>query len=319
MNRTLRIGTRGSELALWQAHHVASLLTRLDGAAGNLSVQIVEIRTEGDHVLDRPLSEVPGKAFFTKEIEEALAAGHVDLAVHSLKDLPTELPSGLALAAVLEREDPRDVWIAAGGVEGRGFTALPAGGRVGTSSLRRRALLARYRPDLELADLRGNVPTRVRRVEEGKYDAIVLAAAGVKRLGLERHITEYLPLDRFLPAVAQGAVAVEIRSRDEATRDWVRRLDHPPTHLATAAERALLATLEGGCQVPVGALATLAGEELRLTAEVVAVDGSRFVSGRKSGPASRPEELGRALAAELVAGGAAEILAEIRRAGDAKP
>jgi hydroxymethylbilane synthase len=319
VNRTLRIGTRGSDLALWQAHHVATLLSRLGGADGNLQIQIVEIRTEGDHVLDRPLSEVPGKAFFTKEIEEALAAGHVDLAVHSLKDLPTELPDGLALAAVLEREDPRDVWLAKGGSAGAGFAALPAGGRVGTSSLRRRALLARYRPDLELVDLRGNVPTRVRRVEEGKYDAIILAAAGVKRLGLERHITQYLPLDRFLPAVAQGAVAVEIRAHDEATRDWVRRLDHPPTHLTTAAERALLAALQGGCQVPVGALATLAGEQLTLAAEVVALDGGRFVSGRKSGPATRPEELGRALAEELVAGGAAEILAQIRRAGGGLP
>ena len=315
MNRTLRIGTRGSELALWQAHHVAGLLSRLEGAPGHLQIEILEIRTEGDHVLDRPLSEVPGKAFFTKEIEEALAAGHVDLAVHSLKDLPTELPPGLALAAVLEREDPRDVWIAAGGATGAGFAALPAGGRVGTSSLRRRALLARHRPDLELVDLRGNVPTRVRRVEEGKYDAIILAAAGVKRLGLERHITEYLALDRFLPAVAQGAVAVEIRAQDDLTRDWVRRLNHPPTYLATAAERALLARLEGGCQVPVGALATLAGEELRLTAEVVTLDGRRFVTARRSGPASRPEELGRALAEELIAGGAAAILAGIRSAG----
>jgi hydroxymethylbilane synthase len=316
VNRKLRIGTRGSELALWQAHHVAGLLARLPGAP---AIEILEIRTEGDHVLDRPLSQVPGKAFFTKEIEEALAAGHVDLAVHSLKDLPTELPPGLAVAAVLEREDPRDVWIAAGGAAGAGFASLPAGGRVGTSSLRRRALLARYRPDLELVDLRGNVPTRVRRVEEGKYDAIILAAAGVKRLGLERHITEYLPLDRFLPAVAQGAVAVEIRSGDEATRGWVSQLDHLPTQRATAAERALLATLEGGCQVPVGALATLAGEVLTLTSEVVSVDGSRHVSGRRSGPAARPEELGRALAEELVAGGAAEILAAIRRAGAAQP
>ena len=316
MNRTLRIGTRGSELALWQAHHVAALLTRLDGAP---QIEIIEIRTEGDHVLDRPLSEVPGKAFFTKEIEEALAAGHVDLAVHSLKDLPTELPPGLAVAAVLEREDPRDVWIAAGGAAGAGFATLAAGGRIGTSSLRRRALLARYRPDLELVDLRGNVPTRVRRVEEGRYEAIILAAAGVKRLGLERHITEFLPLDRFLPAVAQGAVAVEIRSADDATRGWVSQLDHLPTQRATAAERALLSTLEGGCQVPVGALATLAGELLTLRSEVVSVDGSRYVSGRRSGLASDPEALGRALAGELIAGGAAEILAAIRRAGDAKP
>ncbi len=323
MSRTLRIGTRGSELALWQARHVAGLLARLDGASGELTIEIVEIRTAGDQVLDRPLSEVPGKAFFTKEIEEALTQGRVDLAVHSLKDLPTELPDGLALAAVLEREDPRDVWLARGGSSGAGFDALPAGARVGTSSLRRRALVARFRPDLELVDLRGNVPTRVRRLEEGRYDAIVLAAAGVKRLGLERHVTEFLPLARFLPAVAQGAVAVEIRAGDAGTRAWVRRLDHTPTRLATAAERALLATLEGGCQVPVGALAALdgvdglSGDVLRLTAEVVAVDGRRHVAGQRSGAASRPEELGRALAEELIAGGAATILAEIRRPGGA--
>ena len=319
MNRKLRIGTRGSELALWQAHHVAGLLSRLPGASGQVDIEILEIRTVGDHVLDRPLSEVPGKAFFTKEIEEALAAGHIDLAVHSLKDLPTELPPGLAVAAVLEREDPRDVWIARGGAAGASFAALAAGSSVGTSSLRRRALLARFRPDLELVDLRGNVPTRVRRVEEGKYDAIILAAAGVKRLGLERHITEFLPLERFLPAVAQGAVAVEIRSGDDATRRWVSRLDHLPTRRTTAAERALLATLEGGCQVPVGALATLDGEVLTLTSEVISIDGSRYVSARQSGPAALPEELGRALAAELIEGGAAEILAAIRRPGAALP
>ncbi len=315
MSRTLRIGTRGSELALWQARHVAGLLAHLPGAPGQLLVEIVEIRTAGDHVLDRPLSEIPGKAFFTKEIEEALAAGTVDLAVHSLKDLPTELPDALALAAVLEREDPRDVWLARGGPAGPGFDALPAGARVGTSSLRRRALVARFRADLELVDLRGNVPTRVRRLEEGRYDAIVLAAAGVKRLGLERHVTEYLPLARFLPAVAQGAVAVEIRAADEATGAWVRQLDHPPTRLATAAERALLARLEGGCQVPVGALAsidTLDGERLNLAAEVTSIDGSRHVAGRRRGAASRPEELGRGLAEELIAGGAAGILASIR-------
>ena len=190
------------------------------------------------------------------------------------------------LAAVLEREDPRDVWMAAGGASGAGFASLPAGGKVGTSSLRRRALLARYRPDLELVELRGNVPTRVRRLEDGEFDAIILAAAGLNRLGLANHITQYLPLDAVLPAVAQGVVAIEIRAQDDLTRDWVRRLNHPPTHLATAAERALLARLEGGCQVPVGALATLAGEELRLTAEVVA---SRRPPLRHR-PAQRPGE-----------------------------
>jgi hydroxymethylbilane synthase len=312
----LRIGTRGSELALWQARHVARLLGALDGAASHLDIEIVEIKTAGDQVLDRPLSEVEGKAFFTKEIEEALLENRVDLAVHSLKDLPTELPPGLALAAVLEREDPRDVWLAKSGA---GFDALPAGARVGTSSLRRRALVARWRPELQLVDLRGNVPTRVRRLQEGRYDAIVLAAAGVKRLGLDAHVTEVLPLDRFLPAVAQGAVAIEVRQGDSATAFWAHRLDHAPTRLATAAERALLATLEGGCQVPVGALATLDGDALELRASVVSIDGRRHVGGRKRGDANRPAELGRALADELIAQGAAEILAEIRHAGAAKP
>ena len=211
MNRTLRIGTRGSELALWQAHHVASLLTRLDGAAGNLSVQIVEIRTEGDHVLDRPLSEVPGKAFFTKEIEEALAAGHVDLAVHSLKDLPTELPPGLALAAVLEREDPRDVWIAAGGVEGRGFTALPAGGRVGTSSLRRRALLARYRPDLSFVAFQGQTLTgcvRLWDIEVGQTPLLFLGPLAVESGARNAGTGQALVNRACEVAKAAGAAAV---------------------------------------------------------------------------------------------------------------
>jgi hydroxymethylbilane synthase len=312
VNVKLRIGTRGSELALWQARHVARLLGDLAGAP---AIEIVEIKTEGDQVLDRPLSEVEGKAFFTKEIEEALLAGRVDLAVHSLKDLPTELPPGLALAAVLEREDPRDVWLSR---DGAGFDALAAGARVGTSSLRRRALVARWRPELQLVDLRGNVPTRVRRLEEGRYDAIVLAAAGVKRLGLAAHVTEFLPLDRFLPAVAQGAVAIEIRAGDAATAAWAQRLDHAPTHLATAAERALLSTLEGGCQVPVGALATLDGDTLELRASVVSLDGRRHVAGSRRGAVNRPAELGRALADELIVAGAAGILAEIRHAGAGK-
>jgi hydroxymethylbilane synthase len=313
VRRTLRIGTRGSELAIWQARHVAGLLSALDGAPGELShltVEIVEIRTEGDQVLDRPLSQVEGKAFFTREIEEALAAGTVDLAVHSLKDLPTALPDGLAIGAVLERGDPRDVWLSRAGA---GFAALAAGARIGTSSLRRRALVARWRPELELVDLRGNVPTRVRRLEEGRYDAIVLAAAGVERLGLERHVTEWLPLAKFLPAVAQGAIAVEIRAGDEATAAWVNRLDHEPTRFATDAERALLAALEGGCQVPVGALATVEGTELRLAAEVLSIDGRRRVAGERRGSTSRAGEIGRELAAELIENGAAAILAEARR------
>jgi hydroxymethylbilane synthase len=312
VNRPLKIGTRGSELALWQARHVASRLRQLEGAP---PAEIVEIKTEGDQVLDRPLSQVEGKAFFTKEIEEALLDRRVDLAVHSLKDLPTELPPGLALAAVLEREDARDAWLSRDGV---GFGALPAGKRVGTSSLRRRALVARWRPDLELVELRGNVPTRIQRMQEGRYDAILLAAAGVKRLGLEKHVTELLSFDQFLPAVAQGAVGVEIREEDAETASWVHRLDHAPTRLATAAERALLATLEGGCQLPVGALATLQDHTIELRATVVSIDGRRHVLGRRRGPSDRPVELGRALAEELIAEGADAILDGIRKAGSVR-
>jgi len=307
----LRIGTRGSALALWQARHVAALLAALPDPP---ATEIVEIRTEGDRVLDVPLSQVEGKAFFTKEIEEALADGRVDLAVHSLKDLPTELPEGLALGAVLAREDPRDVVLAR---DGRGFADLSAGARVGTSSLRRRALLARWRRDVELVELRGNVPTRVQRLDEGRFDAIVLAAAGIKRLGLAGRISEYLPLDRVLPAVSQGAVAVEVRTGDDAVLAHVRRLDDAATRAATAAERALLRRLEGGCQVPVGALATLAGETLTLRAVICALDGSQAVDGERSGPVAHAATIGRDLAGELFAFGGEAILRDIRRRGGA--
>jgi hydroxymethylbilane synthase len=306
---TLRIGTRGSALALWQARHVAAAIAALPGAP---ATEIVEIHTQGDHVLDVPLSQVEGKAFFTKEIEEALAAGAVDLAVHSLKDLPTELPPGLALGAVLAREDPRDVLLTR---DGRGFAALAPGAGVGTSSLRRRALLARWRPDVELVELRGNVPTRVRKLDEEHYEAIVLAAAGVKRLGLAARISEYLPLDRVPPAPAQGAVAIEVRAGDERVLATVRQLDHAATRAATTAERALLNRLEGGCQVPVGALATLDGDELTLKAVICALDGSRSVTGRRSGPVAEAIAIGRGLAEDLLADGGDAILAAIRRPG----
>ncbi len=304
--RPLRIGTRGSDLALWQARHVAALLARLPGAP---PTELVLIRTEGDRVTDVPLAQVAGKAFFTKEIEEALLAGTVDLAVHSLKDLATAMPAGLALGAVLEREDPRDALLARGA---RSLEELPAGARVGTSSLRRRALLARWRPELALVDLRGNVPTRIERLDEGRFDAIVLAAAGVRRLGRAERISAYLPVDRMPPAVAQGAVAVQLRADDARAIDWVARLDHAPTHVATAAERALLAALEGGCQIPVGALAEVTGERLTLAGTVCALDGRRSVEDRISGAAAEAAALGAELARRLLAAGAGEILAAIR-------
>lgn len=309
--RPLRLGTRGSDLALWQSRHVAARIAALPGAP---EVELVVIRTAGDNIADVPLSQVAGKAFFTREIEEALLSGEVDLAVHSLKDLATEMPSGLAIGAVLERQDPRDVLLAAAPVT---LDTLPAGARVGTSSLRRKALLARARPDLVAVELRGNVPTRIRRLLEGRYDAIVLAAAGVNRLGLTAEVREHLDPERFLPAVAQGAMAVQLRSADSETTRWVASLDDGPTRASTAAERALLGRLEGGCQIPVGAFAEVAGGKLRLRAAVCALDGRRVVAGQRGGPSEYAAAIGEALADELLAGGAGELLREIRAAAEA--
>jgi hydroxymethylbilane synthase len=254
---------------------------------------------------------VGGKSFFTKEIEQALLDHRVDVAVHSLKDVATELPAGLDLGAVLEREDPRDVLLSS---SGDGLESLPQGARVGTSSLRRRALVARWRPDLELVDLRGNVPTRIRKLADGEYDAIVLAAAGVKRLGLESNITAYLPLDRVLPAVAQGAIVVQTRQGDEGVLGWIRQLDDADTRRATTSERSLLSRLEEGCQVPVGALARVEGEELTLRAVIASLDGSRAVEGAQSGPVQQSQSTGRELADKLLAEGGDSILDEIRAA-----
>ncbi len=327
---SLRIGTRGSELALWQACHVAERLGRLPGAP---PVELVVIRTEGDRVAELPLTRVAGKAFFTGEIEDALSRGEIDLAVHSLKDLAVANPPGLLIGAVLPREDPRDVLIVrrdlvSGSPSGTGLDTLPAGARVGTCSLRRRALLARWRSDLELVDLRGNVPTRIQRLDEGppdksRMDAIVLAAAGVKRLGLEGRISAFLPPERVLPAPGQGAIAVQVREADAGTRAWVERLDDPATRAATAAERAFLARLEGGCQVPVGALAELEGTRLSIAGIVCSLDGRQAVEGSLEAEIAGGEEarfhdqfeaakLGDALAADLLRRGAGEILAGIR-------
>ncbi len=308
-NPTLRIGTRGSALALWQANHVAERIEALPNAP---AIELVRIKTEGDRVLDSPLSAVEGKAFFSKEIEEALLEERVDLAVHSFKDLATVMPVGLAIGAVLEREDPRDVLLSASGGD---LESLPPGARVGTSSLRRKALIARQCPDLALVDLRGNVPTRIQKLDDGDYDAIVLAAAGVKRLGMGDRISAYLSPVDVLPAVAQGAVAVQIREEDEGTARWVGSLDDPPTRAAAAAERALLRELEGGCQIPVGALATTEGGELSLAAVVCSLDGGESVEGHRRGSIGDAEAIGRQLAGELLERGADRILSEIRGAG----
>jgi hydroxymethylbilane synthase len=306
--RALRIGTRASALALWQARHVASLIRALPGAP---AVELVSITTTGDVRTDVPLWAIRGRAFFTKEIDRALLEGRIDVAVHSLKDLPTAMEPGLALAAVLTREDPRDALVSRAGVP---LAQLPRGSRVGTSSLRRRAFLTRARQDLTLLELRGNVPTRLERLERGDYDAIVLAAAGLKRLGLEDRITQHLSPEEFPPAVSQGAIGVCTRADDPYSSGWLQPLDDPATRLAATAERALLEHVEGGCQVPLGALATAAGDGIRLHAAVCALDGSRLLSasGDAEATMAAAAALGVRLATELIAQGAGSLIAAER-------
>jgi hydroxymethylbilane synthase len=292
----LIIASRGSQLALWQARWVQGRLAEM-----GLESRIEIIKTTGDKITDVPLAEVGTKGLFTKEIEEALLEGRADLAVHSLKDLPTELPAGLVLAAVPEREDPRDA------ILGRRLGDLPASAKVGTSSLRREAQLRYRRPDLAVEPLRGNLDTRVRKLREGRYDAIVLAAAGLNRLGWERQIAEILPPGVMCPAVGQGALALESRETGPG-RDACGRFDDPGTRAAVTAERAVLATLGGGCQVPIGANAVLQDGCLHLRGIVAAPDGSQLVSAVSDAPPAEAESLGRALANELLAKGARQIL-----------
>jgi hydroxymethylbilane synthase len=311
--RALRIGTRASALALWQARRVAELIRAQPDAP---VVELVHIRTEGDARTDVPLWAVDGRGFFTREIDRALLAQEIDIAVHSLKDLTTTLDAGLVLAAVLEREDPRDALVAR---DADCLAALPRGARVGTSSLRRRAFLAHARADLVLQELRGNVPTRIERLHEGRYDAIILATAGLKRLELTQHITEHLDPEAFPPAVSQGAIGVCARTDDRATARWLRALDHFATRVACTAERALLRHVEGGCQVPLGALAHLAGRSLRLAASVCALDGTQAISARGHIELETPSEalesasrLGDTVGADLLARGASRIIDERR-------
>lgn len=307
-HKTLRIGTRASALALWQARHVESLIKGLKDAP---DVELVHIKTEGDLRTDVPLWALRGRAFFTKEIDRALLAGEVDLAVHSLKDLSTVLESGLELAATLTREDPRDALLSR---TGAGLKDLPRGARVGTSSLRRRAFLSRLRPDLTLLELRGNVPTRVERLKNGDYDAIILAAAGLRRLGLQGHISELLLSDDFPPAVSQGIVGVACRADDAETLRWLRPLDDAAARVTATAERALLRRLEGGCQVPLGALGTSIGGTLHLYAAVCALDGSEWLTASGDAPSDPREavKLGQRLADDLLAKGAARLIAHER-------
>ena len=310
--RVLRIGTRASALALWQARHVEALIRAQPGAP---ALELVHIRTSGDAQREVPLWQTEGRAFFTREIDAALSAGTIDIAVHSLKDLPTALPEGLTLAATLPREDPRDALIAR---DGATLAQLPAGARIGTSSLRRRAFIARARPDAVPVDLRGNVPTRIERLRAGDYDAIILAAAGLTRLGLAQHVTSYLSPQEFLPAVSQGVIGVCARGEDAQALRWLAPLDDAAARLAVSAERSLLARLEGGCQVPLGALATVQGDALGLAAAVCALDGSRELRAHATTAAGAPltiaaaVALGERVAADLLQAGAAGLIARER-------
>jgi hydroxymethylbilane synthase len=307
LSRKIIIGTRGSQLALWQANWVKSRLEQLRPGS---SIQLQIISTKGDRVLDVSLPKLgeQSKGLFTKELEEAIFERRVHLAVHSLKDLPTELPDGLQIGAVCEREDVRDALVARGPV--MSFNNLPNQARVGTSSLRRQAQLRAVRPDLILEPVRGNVDTRLRKLEAGQFDAIVLAAAGLHRLGHADRITEHLSEQLVLPAVGQGALAIETRADDTATNDIIRVLDHEPTRLACTAERAFLRGLGGGCLVPIAAHATIANGKLTINGLVANPVGSRIVRGQQSGDPHQADRIGIRLAEELLARGAGDLLAD---------
>lgn len=306
-NRVIRIGTRGSMLALKQSENVRK---DLEALWEGLGVELHIIKTTGDKILDVPLAQVGGKGLFVKEIEDALLADAVDIAVHSMKDVPAFLPDGLEIGVIPRREDPRDVLVTR---HGKLLSDLPAGARVGTSSLRRSAQLKRLRPDLSIETLRGNLDTRLRKLREGLYDAIVLAAAGLHRMGWEENISSYLDPSEFLPAIGQGAIGIELRSADEDVRRLLTPLHHPDTAVAVEAERSLLQELEGGCQVPIGGYARVLGDEVELTGLVASLDGREVFRSTQRAPRREARELGKRLAQELLAAGARRILEEVYR------
>ncbi|MBI5966462.1 MAG: hydroxymethylbilane synthase [Deltaproteobacteria bacterium] len=303
-----RLGTRASLLALHQANWVKS---QLEEQHPEVEVTLVHIKTAGDKI-DIPLFQVGGKGLFVKEIENALLRGEVDLAVHSAKDLPAIIPEGLMLMAFPQREDPRDVLISK---DGRKWSDLPPKGKVGTGSLRRRAQLLHLRPDLEIVSLRGNLDTRIKKLSSLNLDAIVLASAGLHRLGWEDHISEFLEPEVMLPAIGQGALAIEGREGDERVSRLVASLNHCPTQASIHAERAFLKRLEGGCQVPIAGLARVESEKLNLTGLVAGVDGQKLIKGKVEGPLAKSEDLGKQLAEELLERGAADILREAYKKG----
>ncbi len=302
MMKTLKIATRQSPLALWQAEHIRA---RLEAMHADLTVELVTFVTQGDKILDTPLAKIGGKGLFVKELEAALMDGRADLAVHSMKDVPMALPEGLSLAVICEREDPLDAFVSN---HYASFADLPQGAKVGTSSLRRKCQILKARPDIEIIDLRGNVGTRLSKLDDGQYDAIILASAGLKRLGLEQRIRHTIQPDLSLPAVGQGALGLECRSQDQAVLDLILPLMDADTNVCVRAERAFNAYLEGGCQVPIAGYATLQNGQLQIEGRVGSVDGQTILKAVQYGAPEQAEMLGEELAKALLAQGAGELL-----------
>jgi hydroxymethylbilane synthase len=307
---TLRIATRKSALALWQAEFVKAQLLHFHP---ELNVELVPMSTQGDIILDTPLAKIGGKGLFVKELEQAMLDGRADIAVHSMKDVPVEFPEGLELHTICEREDPRDAFVSN---QYKQLDELPQGAVVGTSSLRRQCQIRALRPDLDIRDLRGNVNTRLAKLDNGDYDAIILAAAGLLRLEMPERIASYIEPEQSLPANGQGAVGIECRSDDAQTKAYLAPLEHAVTRTRVLAERAMNRRLEGGCQVPIGAYAEVEGDQVTLRGLVGAVDGSEILRDEVSGASADAEQLGVELAEKLLAQGADKILAEVYK--DAK-
>jgi hydroxymethylbilane synthase len=305
LRKEIRIGTRASALALWQAEWVKS---ELEKKYPGMTVTLTKIKTTGDKILDVPLAKVGGKGLFVKEIEEAMLASEIDIAVHSMKDVPTFFPDGLHLSCITKREDPRDALLTRNKVK---FNDLPKGANVGTSSLRRQAQLMSVRPDFVIHQLRGNVDTRLRKLKEGQYDAIILAAAGVKRLGLAENVSEYMDPKISLPAIGQGALGIECRVDDRELNDMISFFNHADTRVCVSGERALLRRLEGGCQVPIACYGEIKNGTLLLTGLVASVDGTRIIKDAIQGAPDKADKLGVTLAEKLLSRGADKILQEV--------
>jgi hydroxymethylbilane synthase len=311
MTKPFRIGTRASALALWQANWTKS---ELEGKWPGLAVELVPIKTTGDKILNVPLSEVGGKGLFTKEIDEALLDSRVDAAVHSLKDVPFQLPHGLDFGAIPEREDPRDALVS----NGRRIDALPPAARIGTSSLRRQVQLKHRFPSMHISNLRGNVDTRLRKLTDGEFDGIILALAGLRRLGRESVVTQILDQEFMLPAIGQGALGITCRENDASTREQLAVLDHRPTRVAVTAERGLLSALEGSCKVPIAGHAVLENGRILLKGLVANLSGTLVITGEISGDPNSAHQLGIALGQDLIGRGAGNILAEISQHGTSR-